>query len=196
MSNGSGLCKCAQDAVAKVFGWRRQSSNPGITVMDDCDPRDHSQLQMIAQGGRNVIYDRDWSARATARPALVKTAFAQGATAVVSFSTRHAPVAQWIEHRPPEPGAQVRILSGVPSGGVRLFRPRKMRKDAVSGNETRSSLFFTPHFSETSPSPPAAGSTAPAHPRRPAACTRAQSPPAAPRCSGPSPASPPRTVHR
>lgn len=27
----------------------------------------------------------------------------------------HAPVAQWIEHRPPEPGAQVRILSGVPA---------------------------------------------------------------------------------
>ena len=25
-----------------------------------------------------------------------------------------APVAQWIEHRPPEPGAGVRIASGVP----------------------------------------------------------------------------------
>ena len=27
---------------------------------------------------------------------------------------RYAPVAQWIEHRPPEPGAEVRSLSGVP----------------------------------------------------------------------------------
>lgn len=27
----------------------------------------------------------------------------------------YAPVAQWIEHRPPEPGAEVRFLSGVPS---------------------------------------------------------------------------------
>ena len=28
--------------------------------------------------------------------------------------TMVAPVAQWIEHRFPEPGAQVRVLSGVP----------------------------------------------------------------------------------
>ncbi len=29
-------------------------------------------------------------------------------------NAHYAPVAQWIEHRPPEPGAEVRFLSGVP----------------------------------------------------------------------------------
>ena len=31
-----------------------------------------------------------------------------------SESGIYAPVAQWIEHRPPEPGALVRFQSGVP----------------------------------------------------------------------------------
>ena len=95
--------------------------------------------------------------RAVASGVAQTMSFAEGAAAVVSFSLRRAPVAQWIEHRPPEPGAQVRILSGVPSGGVSF---------------SHSSLFFTPPFTETDRSPPAAGSNAPARPRPPAACTR------------------------
>ena len=45
---------------------------------------------------------------------------------MLSFSVRLAPVAQWIEHRPPEPGAQVRILSGVLLRTIQRTSPRSV----------------------------------------------------------------------
>jgi hypothetical protein len=38
------------------------------------------------------------------------------------------PVAQWIEHRSPEPGAQVRFLSGTPSEPIGFDSQRGLRK--------------------------------------------------------------------
>ena len=47
-----------------------------------------------------------------------------------------APVAQGIEHRPPEPGAEVRFLPGAPFFGVALFEESNpSRRRAVSEGE-------------------------------------------------------------
>ena len=49
---------------------------------------------------------------------------------ILNRTISYAPVAQWIEHRPPEPGAQVRFLSGVPkSRHVSFCKQRPIYRD-------------------------------------------------------------------
>src|SRR5579875_2822054 len=59
-----------------------------------------------------------WVRRLTARaPGLVVIGLhdtVECSSTEPSIGRLGAPVAQWIEHRPPEPGAQVRVLPGAP----------------------------------------------------------------------------------
>src|SRR5699024_5036736 len=48
-----------------------------------------------------------------------------------------APLAQGTEHRPPEPGAEVRVLQGAPSNFRRVFRFRRTLPKACSATAVR-----------------------------------------------------------